>query len=158
MNDLPTRRSGSEDLPWWLSEEVLSILTSWPGWSAGGTWRSWRLAPPASWTSAWEMRRSLHFLTWPGGGEEPLQSEATLCGNQTQLTQHSQFTNKKHLQLRFVFGESEGLGERRGFQLTISLSEASASRSRLDWSSPSRQPYDDYFDVFENMKYQDGLL
>ena len=70
-------------------------------------------------------------MTWPGGGEEHLQSEATLCGNQTQLTQHSQFTNKKHLQLRFVSGESEGLGERRGFQLTISVSEERKSQGSL---------------------------
>ena len=99
---------------------VPSILSSWPGWSAGGPGGpgGWLLQPggPGAWrrqTSVWEMRRpvrpqphssSLHILTG-AGGEEPLQSEATLCGNQTQLTQHSkgpryQFTNKKHLQLR----------------------------------------------------------
>ena len=67
---------------------------------------------------------SLHILTGRGG-EEPLQSEVTLCGSQTRRSQAPRyhFTNKKHLQLRFVSGQSEGLGERRGFQLTISVSE-----------------------------------
>ena len=78
---------------------------------------------------------SLHILTG-AGGKEPLQSEATLCGNQNQLTPHSpgpryDLTNKKHLQLRFVSGESERLGERRGFQLTISVSEERKSHGSL---------------------------
>ena len=75
---------------------------------------------------------ALHILTG-AGGEEPLQSEATFCGNQNQLTRglRYDFTNKKHLQLRFVSGESEGLGERRGFRLTISVSEERKSHGSL---------------------------
>ena len=75
---------------------------------------------------------SLDILTG-SGGEEPLQREVTLCGSQTRRSQAPRyhFTNKKHLQLRFVSGESEGQGERRGFQLTISVSEERKSQGSL---------------------------
>ena len=59
-----------------------------------------------------------------------MQSKATLCGNQQGEAQRYNFTNKKHLQLRFGTGESQG-GERRGFKLTISVSEVRTSHSSL---------------------------
>ena len=72
---------------------------------------------------------SLHVLAGPGG-EESLQSKATLCGIQQGEAVRYNFTNTKHLQLRFASGESEG-GERRGFKLTISVSEVKTSHSSL---------------------------
>ena len=47
---------------------------------------------------------SLHILAGPGG-EESLESKATLCGNQEGEPERYNFTNMKHLQLRFVSGE-----------------------------------------------------
>ena len=75
---------------------------------------------------------SLHILAGTGG-EELLQSEATLCGNRTQHSRGPRyhFTNKKRLQLRLFSGESEGPGERRGFQLTISVSKERKTQGSL---------------------------
>ena len=79
----------------------------------------------------------LHILAGPGG-EEALESEATLCGDQSQSQSQPRyqfkFSNKKHLQLRFVSGEAAGQRERRerrGFQLTISVSEVKKSHGSL---------------------------
>ena len=72
---------------------------------------------------------SLHILAGPGD-DKPLQSEATLCGYQSRGPRY-QLSNKKHLQLRFVSGDSEEAGQRRGFQLTISISEERKSHGSL---------------------------
>ena len=72
---------------------------------------------------------SIHVLTGRGT-DQPLQSEVVLCGAQGEARQFS-FENKNRIQLWYTSGRGREAGDRRGFQLTVSVSREKKLTSSL---------------------------